>query len=84
MAAPIINLGKCSIVLSRVVRRNHSILKHPLDHKNRWSSFKLLNNVVNSAIQSRSNFALNELEALLQKHKPDFLSLSKNPVSLVT
>ncbi len=51
-----------------------------------WGPFKELVRVVNDAILKKEPNAYYNLEAELKKHKPDFLSLLKNPVrqSVVT
>ena len=46
-----------------------------------WSSFKELNRTVELAIQRRQQDAIQDLEVVLRKHKPDFVSLLQNPVS---
>lgn len=46
-----------------------------------WGPFKELVRVVNAAILSKDPNAYYSLEAELKKHKPDFISLLKNPVS---
>lgn len=45
-----------------------------------WAPFKELAFVVNTAIAQRQSDAFYSLEAILKKHKPDFLSLLRNPV----
>lgn len=47
-----------------------------------WAPFKELVGVVNAAIQLRQPGAFYSLEANLKKHKPDFVSLLQNPVSM--
>lgn len=47
-----------------------------------WAPFKELASVVNQAILKRQSDAFYNLEAILKKHKTDFISLLKNPVSL--
>jgi hypothetical protein len=46
-----------------------------------WAPFKELVRVVNDAILRKEPSAYFKLESELKKHKPDFLSLLKNPVS---
>ena len=46
-----------------------------------WGPFKELVGVVNAAILKKEPNAYYSLEAELKKHKPDFISLLKNPVS---
>lgn len=46
-----------------------------------WAPFKELGRVVNAAILKKDPNAYYNLETELKKHKPDFLSLLKNPVS---
>ena len=46
-----------------------------------WAPFKELASVVHTAIAQRQSEAFYSLETILKKHKPDFLSLLKNPVS---
>lgn len=46
-----------------------------------WAPFKELYNTVTLAVHSRQPEAHYTLEALLLKHKPDFVSLLQNPVS---
>ena len=46
-----------------------------------WAPFKELADVVNSAIAQKRPEAYYSLEAILKKHKPDFISLLQNPVS---
>lgn len=45
-----------------------------------WAPFKELVRVVNDAILRKEPTAYYKLESELKKHKPDFLSLLKNPV----
>ena len=45
-----------------------------------WAPFKELASVVNAAILKKQPDAFYSLEAILKKHKPDFISLLKNPV----
>lgn len=46
-----------------------------------WAPFKEVVRVVNDAILRKEPSAFYKLESELKKHKPDFLSLLKNPVS---
>ena len=46
-----------------------------------WVPFKELHQIVTAAIQKKQPDAIQDLESLLRKHKPDFISLLKNPVS---
>ena len=46
-----------------------------------WSPYKELYHVVDSAICRKQADAIQELEIVLRKHKPDFISLLQNPVS---
>lgn len=48
-----------------------------------WAPYKELAGVVNSAIMNQQPDAYYALEAILKKHKPDFVSLLKNPVSAI-
>lgn len=52
-----------------------------LDTGNRWSAYKHLYKVLSHVVTGRSGGDLTELESILRKHKPDFISLMKNPVS---
>lgn len=52
-----------------------------LDTGNRWSAYKRLYKVISSVINGGSVGETGELESVLRKHKPDFISLLKNPVS---
>ena len=45
-----------------------------------WAPFKELASVVNQAVLKKQPDAFYSLEAILKKHKPDFISLLKNPV----
>ena len=45
-----------------------------------WAPFKEVVRVVNDAILRKEPSAYYKLEAELKKHKPDFISLLKNPV----
>lgn len=45
-----------------------------------WAAYKELANVVNQAILKKQPDAFYSLEAILKKHKPDFISLLQNPV----
>lgn len=47
-----------------------------------WAPFKELVKVINAAILKKEPNAYYSLEAELKKHKPDFISLLKNPVSM--
>ena len=47
-----------------------------------WAPFKELASVVNQAILKKQPEAFYSLEAILKKHKTDFISLLKNPVRL--
>ena len=46
-----------------------------------WAPFKEVVRVVNDAILRKEPSAYYKLETELKKHKPDFISLLKNPVS---
>ena len=46
-----------------------------------WAPFKEVVRVVNDAILRKEPSAYYKLEAELKRHKPDFISLLKNPVS---
>ncbi len=46
-----------------------------------WAPYKELAGTVNDAIVGKQDNVYYSLEAVLQKHKPDFISLLKNPVS---
>lgn len=46
-----------------------------------WGPVKELALVVNNAVHRRLPGAYHDLEIALKKHKPEFLSLLKNPVS---
>jgi len=46
-----------------------------------WAPFKELVGVINAAVLNKDPNAYYSLEAELKKHKPDFISLLKNPVS---
>ena len=48
-----------------------------------WAPFKELASVVNEAILQKQPDAFYRLEAILKKHKPDFISLLKNPVCIL-
>ena len=48
-----------------------------------WAPFKELERVVHSAISQKQPEAYYHLENILKKHKPDFVSLLQNPVSLL-
>lgn len=45
-----------------------------------WAPFKELSTVVHSAIALKQSQSYYQLEGILKKHKPDFISLLKNPV----
>lgn len=45
-----------------------------------WAPYKELASVVNQAILKKQPDAFYSLEAILKKHKTDFISLLKNPV----
>ena len=45
-----------------------------------WLPFKELASVVTSAILDKQSDSYYTLEAILKKHKPDFISLLQNPV----
>jgi nuclear pore complex protein Nup205 len=45
-----------------------------------WSVYKEISNTVDAAIYKQEPEAVHDLEAVLRRHKPDFLSLLKNPV----
>lgn len=47
-----------------------------------WNIHKELFNTVESAISRKEAFAQQDLEAALHRHKPDFISLIQNPVSI--
>lgn len=47
-----------------------------------WAPFKELVKVINAAILKKEPNAYYSLEAELKKHKPDFISLLRNPVSM--
>ena len=46
-----------------------------------WTPFKELSRVINAVILKKEPNAYYRLEVELKKHKPDFTSLLKNPVS---
>ena len=46
-----------------------------------WSPFKELYHVVETALYKKQPDAVHDLEVVLRKHKPDFISLLTNPVS---
>ena len=48
-----------------------------------WAPYKELASVVNQAILKKQPDAFYSLEAILKKHKTDFISLLKNPVRLI-
>ena len=48
---------------------------------NRWSAYKHLYKVLSSVVAGGKETS--ELESILRRHKPDFVSLMQNPVSLV-
>ena len=52
-----------------------------LDTGNRWSAYKRLYKVLSNVVSGSSGGDTSELESILRKHKPDFISLMKNPVS---
>lgn len=54
-------------------------VSNSVDPPRMWSVFKELFNTVESSISRREAFAQQDLEAALQRHKPDFASLLKNP-----
>ena len=45
-----------------------------------WAPYKELASVINQAISKKQADAFYSLEAILKKHKTDFISLLKNPV----
>ena len=47
-----------------------------------WSSYKELLHVVNSAVFARSEEIYHDLEPLLRRHKPAFLTLAERPVRM--
>lgn len=47
-----------------------------------WAPYKELASTVNAAILGKEPDAYYALEAMLKKHKPDFISLLNNPVGL--
>jgi len=47
-----------------------------------WAPYKELAGTVNAAVISSDGGSVDELQEVLQKHKPDFISLLKNPVRL--
>ena len=49
-----------------------------------WTPFKDLVEVVHLAIELKRPEAYYSLEAILKKHKPDFISLLQNPVTRLT
>ena len=46
-----------------------------------WTPFKELHHTVEAAVLRKQPDAIQDLEKILKKHKPDFLSLLQNPVS---
>lgn len=48
-----------------------------------WAPYKELAGTVNSAILGKEPDAYYTLDTILTKHKPDFISLLKNPVNLL-
>lgn len=49
-----------------------------------WTPFKQLQRVVDTFLTKRApDGSLASLELILQKHKPDFINLLKNSVSLI-
>lgn len=48
-----------------------------------WGPFKELEQTVQAAIHRKIPDAVHDLEIALKKHKPDFIALLKNPVSLI-
>ena len=59
------------------------ILHFPPAGTNLWSPFKELYITVNAALSNKLPDAYYELENVLRKHKPDFISLLQNPVSCI-
>ncbi len=47
-----------------------------------WAPFKELVSIVNAAVQRKEQDVYYHLQAELTKHKPDFISLLKNPVRI--
>jgi hypothetical protein len=47
-----------------------------------WSAYKELYCTVDAAINKKQPDAIHDLDVALKKHKPAFLSLLTNPVSL--
>ena len=45
-----------------------------------WAPYKELASTVNAAILGRDEGVYYSLDSILTKHKPDFISLLKNPV----
>lgn len=72
----IVHLGKYVLKIATIINNFDS------DQGNRWSSLKHLDKVVQAAISTRCSKDVGELEVLIRKFKPDFLSLLKNPVSI--
>ncbi len=48
-----------------------------------WTPFKELHHTVEAAVLRKQPDAIQDLEKILKKHKPDFLSLLQNPVSVI-
>ena len=48
-----------------------------------WSPYKELHHTIESAIVRKSPDAIQDLEVVLRKHKPDFISLLSTPVSMM-
>jgi len=48
-----------------------------------WGPLKELERTINAAIHKKKPDAVHDLEVLLKLHKPDFISLLKNPVSFI-
>ena len=45
-----------------------------------WGPYKELEKTVDAAIRKKQLDAVHDLEVALKRHKPDFISLLKNPV----
>lgn len=48
-----------------------------------WAPYRALQDVVNAAIHKREAGSIHDLELALRRHKPDFISLLKVPVSFM-
>ena len=57
------------------------LLFRPLAGARLWAPFRALLDVVNAAICKREPGSIHDRELALLKHKPDFISLLKTPVS---